>query len=552
MATAAVLVVAGIAGCASAAPPGGDATAGAPAAPAAPAVMVLAPLDMSSPRATLGGFIATVDRVYADLRQNGRGAHRRPVNRHRVRQVLGCLDLGSVPPSLVQSEGIDAVVALKEVLDRVPLPPAAEVPDAAAAAAGPIKRWRLPGTEIVLERIATGPREGDYVFSADTVERAEYFYDRVRGLPYRPDAGSPGLHDLYVESGGWMIPDAVIARLPAWAHTRVLGETVWQWLAAVVVAAAACGALVCAWRCAGGHGERPQPGSATSLVFPAALVAVGVGVDYLLSMQIRLTGDCLRAATIGLRFVTLAGVVAAVVVVMEWLADLVIRLRGPRAEGIESQLVRLGGKLGTFLAVAWIVIEAADSIGIPVAPLVAGLGAGGLAVALASQYTLENLIAGLVLFADKPMRIGDDCQFGGVRGRIEQIGLRSTRIRGADRTVISIPNADLAKQQVVNYTARDHIPLEVTLEVESRLPPRLVRGLLARMEKLLLAHPRLANRPVTARLAAQSSAGYTVRAAAIALTSDEQEFQEIREDVLLALLEEIRAADETTPRARAA
>jgi len=521
---------------------------------ASPFASPLAPLDTSSPRATLGSFLAAVDRVYASLRHDGPAAHRRPANRHLIRQVLGCLDLGEIPPSLVRSQGINAIVCLKEILDRIPLPAEADVPDAAAAAAGSVKRWRIPGTELVLARIADGPREGDFVFSSDTITRAEQFYDQIRELPYRRDAGSPGLHEIYVEAGGWMIPEQFIGSLPTWAHCHVLGETVWQWLATLTVALAAVAAVAWAWRASSDAPERPRAGSVSSLLFPAALIAASLAVDYLLTFQIRLTGERLLAVTVGLRFVTLVGVVAAVLVVMEWLSEFLIRARGMRAEGIDSQLIRLGGKVTTFLVVSWIVIEAADSIGVPVTPLMAGLGASGLAVALASQYTLENLIAGLVLFADKPVRIGDDCQFGSVRGRVEQIGLRSTRIRGADRTVISIPNADLAKQQLVNFTQRDHIPLEMPVTLESQLPPRRLRALLERMERILAAHPRLADRPVGARVVSQSSGGYAVQVTAIALTADEQEFQAIREDVLLSLLEEVRttADADATPRARAA
>ena len=195
----------------------------------------------------------------------------------------------------------------------------------------------------------------------------------------------------------------------------------------------------------------------------------------------------------------------------------------------------------TFVTVAWILLNAADSIGIPVTPLMAGLGAGGLAVALASQYTLENLIAGLVIFADKPVRIGDDCQFGSVRGHVERIGLRSTRIRGADRSVISVPNAEFAKMQLVNFTARDHIPLAFTLTLQPDIAPRPLRKLLERLQRVLIDHPRLANEPATARLASATPSAISVDVAAVALTGDDEEHLAIREEVLLTMMEVIRS-----------
>jgi MscS family membrane protein len=146
-------------------------------------------------------------------------------------------------------------------------------------------------------------------------------------------------------------------------------------------------------------------------------------------------------------------------VVLTRLGEAVIRSRRLRPGTIDTQVVRLGFRIVSVLVIAWMVIQGADSMGFSVAPLIAGLGVGGLAVALAAQHTIENFIAGLVLFADKPVRIGDSCQFGEQRGTVEQIGLRSTRIRGLDRTVISIPNSEFAKLRLVNYTRRDKILL---------------------------------------------------------------------------------------------
>jgi MscS family membrane protein len=105
----------------------------------------------------------------------------------------------------------------------------------------------------------------------------------------------------------------------------------------------------------------------------------------------------------------LVGAVTGVLDTAAWATEWFLAWRGLENDSIEGQLVRLASTVGRFLLVTWILIAAADSFGVPVTPLVAGLGAGGLAIALASQYTVENLIAGLVIFADKPVRIGDEC-----------------------------------------------------------------------------------------------------------------------------------------------
>ena len=88
---------------------------------------------------------------------------------------------------------------------------------------------------------------------------------------------------------------------------------------------------------------------------------------------------------------------------------------------------------------------------------VAGLGIGGVAVALAAQKSVENLFGGVTLYADQPVRVGDICRFDGRLGTVEEIGLRSTRLRTLDRTIVTVPNADFSNMHLENYTQRDKI-----------------------------------------------------------------------------------------------
>jgi len=515
----------------------------------------LAPLDLSSPRATLGSFLGTVDRVAATFKQREAGRAVRQETTRLVRLGLGCLDLSATPSSLVESEGREAAVYLKEVLDRIPLPPTETIPDAVAVKAGGLDRWRLPGTEIVLVRIATGVRAGDFVFSTDTVGRAREFFERVRHLPYRPDAGTPGLFESYVQLGGTMVPETLINSLPSWAHATVGGETVWQWVATLLVALVALalvwGALRIRARAAGDTLEVIE-----RLLLPATLVAVGIVVDVICSQQIRLTGDTLVVVKIAARGVTLVGVVTGVLDAIAWATERLLAWRGLGNDSIEGQLVRLASNVGRFLLVAWILIAAADSFGVPVTPLVAGLGAGGLAIALASQYTVENLIAGLVIFADKPVRIGDECQYGSVRGRVERIGLRSTRIRGTDRTVITIPNAEFAKSQLVNFSGRDRIPLAIQLTLPAAGGPAVLRRRLDALRTLVASHPGLDPEASSVTLGDPTADGVVVEITAVCLGRDERLAQASREQLLLDALDVASAAGRfdqpATPRRKAA
>ncbi len=140
----------------------------------------------------------------------------------------------------------------------------------------------------------------------------------------------------------------------------------------------------------------------------------------------------------------------------------------------------------------------ADRLGVPVYGIVAGLGVGGLAIALAAQPTIENLIGGLSLFADKPVRVGDVCKYGDAVGTVEAIGIRSTRIRGTDRTLTTIPNAALAKMPIVNFTRRDRMLIQTVIGLRYETTPEQLRYVLAKLREMLLGHPRVHPDPVRA------------------------------------------------------
>jgi len=133
-----------------------------------------------------------------------------------------------------------------------------------------------------------------------------------------------------------------------------------------------------------------------------------------------------------------------------------------------------------------------QNVGFNVTGLVAGLGIGGLAVALAAQKSLEHFFGGLSLVADQPIRVGDFCRFGDRTGTVEDIGLRSTRVRTVDRTLVTIPNAEFSCMQIENFS-RSFV---------SR--PATSFALASRAETVALA-PGTETRPRASTLAASST-----------------------------------------------
>jgi MscS family membrane protein len=123
--------------------------------------------------------------------------------------------------------------------------------------------------------------------------------------------------------------------------------------------------------------------------------------------------------------------------------------------------------LGGVIASLAIIIYGLNTAGFPVMGIVAGLGVGGLAFALAARATLENLLAGVVIYMDKSIKVGDLIQSGDVEGVVEDIGMRSTRIRAADGTLISVTNSDMSSKIIRNKTMRITPPASETVNADA-------------------------------------------------------------------------------------
>ena len=151
-----------------------------------------------------------------------------------LRRAVRTLDLSEVPPALVDDVGLESALLLKEVLDRIELPQSGTIPGDDDPS--PPQKWTVPETEITIARLETGPRAGEYLFTAETVRRVHEFYERAKHLPYQP-AASEGFYELYVFAPGWMIPYRWIEALPAWLGQGYHEQARWQWLALGLVAA---------------------------------------------------------------------------------------------------------------------------------------------------------------------------------------------------------------------------------------------------------------------------------------------------------------------------
>jgi len=192
-------------------------------------------------------------------------------------------------------------------------------------------------------------------------------------------------------------------------------------------------------------------------------------------------------------------------------------------------------RIAAFAIGAWIIIVSVRDLGADLLPLLAGLGVGGLAVALAAQRTLANFIGSLILFANKPVKPGDFCRYGDQIGTVEHIGLLSTRIRSLERTIVTVPNAELSEIKLENYAMRDQRLLKTVLQLRYETTPEQMRYILAKLREMLLRHPKVSPDPARVRFVGYGAYSKDVEVFAYLLCQDQNTFLAIQEDVLLRI-----------------
>ena len=213
---------------------------------------------------------------------------------------------------------------------------------------------------------------------------------------------------------------------------------------------------------------------------------------------------------------------------------------GARHPALRS-LVPLGGRIARLLIFLIAVLTVISQFGYPVATILAGLGIGGIAVALGAQKSLEHFFGSVSIGVDQPFRVGDWVMVGGTEGEIEAIGLRSTRIRTMDRTILSIPNGQLAETRTENFAVRDRIRLRTVIGLEYGTPAATLRAVRDDIERLLRAHPLTWPDRVVVRLFEFGPYALNVEIFCWLQTTQVDEFRAAREALYLQIMEAVEA-----------
>lgn len=219
-------------------------------------------------------------------------------------------------------------------------------------------------------------------------------------------------------------------------------------------------------------------------------------------------------------------------------------IASPRVDdpGPEASLIRVGASILGFLAALWIVVSGLKSLGVDFIPILAGLGVGGLAVALAAQRTLANLLGSLLLYINKPVRVGDFCRYGDQIGTVEEIGWLSTRIRSLERTLVTVPNAEFSEMKLENFAVRDQRLFKIALQLRYETTTDQMRFILVKLRELLIGHPMVTESPARVRFVAHGACSKDLEIFAYLRCQDQGVYLAVQEDLLLRMEDIINAA----------
>ncbi|OPY93398.1 MAG: Low conductance mechanosensitive channel YnaI [Syntrophaceae bacterium PtaU1.Bin231] len=465
------------------------------------------PLGRSTPQGAFVGFLKAMEREnderaveYLDTRQTGRRAEQLAAELHRV------LDQGlsaAATKLSARPEGNlnDGLPVNREVVGVV--------------------KTKKGSYDILLDRVQKEGNPPIWLFSAETLKLVPQIYEEIdipwieRHLPAALTENRLAGWQLYL----WFLP---VVMLPA---AFLIG-----WLAMALFLAAVREPLrrrfddtaLAAFK----RTRKPL-----MLIFTAAAI-------YILSLG--------SASLLGRLFWTLlastmavAGLAWAFIHVIEIGAGVIERRQPTATHGVIRLTATLLKALVVILGLTVVLYYFA---GINVTAVVAGLGVGGLAVAFAAQKTIENFFGGVFLVWDKPVRVGDYCKAGEHQGTVEYIGLRSTQIRTLNRTMVFIPNGQLASVSVENFTLRDRFLFRHMLNLRYETGPDQLRYLLAQLRELLYRHPRVDSATARVRLVSFGPSSLDVEVFAYIDETVYDRFLAVQEDLMFAIMETVEQA----------
>jgi len=439
-------------------------------------------------------------------------------------KALRYLDLRKMSPADRAKDGKELARQLEDLLDDTPFDitmlsrdPEGDQADGLSATRERLDTFQVGGQtlELQLERVELQPGFHVWLVASDSIPLIPKAHQLVSETPFEK-----------------MLPHQLV-------EFEIFDTPVWRWIAVTIMA-------VVLWIVAGflswGLVMAVRPAANVSAFRGPLRVGLAV-VGLRAAMEIAPLAALPRlyvARGLGLAFflaVAWAGGVVIDLVTERWRSRL-----DPRVQAVSYSVLPLGRQVIKLLIFLFAILSVLNLWGYNTSTILAGLGVGGLAVALAAQKTIENLFGGISVIGDRPVLVGDVCRFGDRTGTIMHIGLRSTRIRTPERTIICVPNSQFSSMALENISGRDKIWFHPTLNLRRDTTSDQLLKVLAALAEILSKHPKVETGPLPVRFVGVGAYSLDIEVVAYVTTADYDEFLALQQDLLLKMLQAVEQA----------
>nr|WP_199458727.1 mechanosensitive ion channel family protein [Vibrio owensii] len=494
--------------------------------------------DTSSPRQTLASFMRDSSIVIEHWQQES--LHLKEAQ-YAYSQVQRTMDLSMVPNRSRTVVVMEKVILLRELLDRIDPKTLQLAPRLDQVAEQGIDHWRFGNTEIVISRQLEGDRSDQFLFSSSTIQSLPRWYRTMSVSPYYEEHRSDYYQEFLI-SPGPLFSKQFILSLPQ-SFNRLHGQLpLWQWLAfgGVLIL---CRLLMKISFILGerwnqrweSRGIKWRTGRLFSLVCVVNLLFLS---RWVIDDGIWITGSIYQLFTTLFLLAQFFFVSWLIMAIFNYFAD-IYAFKKHNGTHVDSSLITVLARIFGGLTIVILGVYVIEFMGFSISPILAGLGVGGLAVALAVRPILENVINGLTLYADGGVKLGEFCRYGDKLGTIESIGLRSTRVRTLERSLITIPNSEFANMEIDNLERRDKRRMDHIIRLRSETTLEQLRVLIVNIRRLLLQHPMIEEEPVRVRLMGIGEYSININMMAYISCRDHEEFMAVQEDILFAMLTQV-------------
>jgi MscS family membrane protein len=439
-------------------------------------------------------------------------------------KALYYLDLRRMPAASRAKDGSELAMQLEDLLDDTPFDittlsraPEGDSSDGLPSNFDHLATFNVDGQmlDLQMERVELRPGFRVWLVSADSVALIPKAHQAVAESPFEKK-----------------LPQKLVT-------IEIFDTPLWRWIALALMAAAlwmvagfAAWALVAALK-----PVVDVRGFRSPVRIGLAVTGMRAAMELAPPATLARTFMERALALIFLLAVAWAGGVVVDIIAERWHSRL-----NPRAQAVSFSVLPLGRQVLKLTLFLIAILSVLSSWGYNTSAILAGLGVGGLAIALAAQKTIENLFGGISVIGDRPVLVGDDCRFGNRTGTVMHIGLRSTRIRTADRTIISVPNAQFSAMELENISVRDKIWFHPTLNLRRDTTSDQLTQVLSSLREILAGNPKVEAGKIPVRFIGVGAYSLDIEIVVYITTSDYDEFLEIQQDLLIQMLQAVERA----------